>query len=82
MMEENYEGEAKTSAVKDFFKSWRFWRPFLAAFIGGLLGFLYYYFEGCKTGQCAITSSPYMSILWGGLFGVFIVSSPCSRGKC
>ncbi len=82
MTDENYEATAKSGAIKDFFKSWRFWRPFLAAFIGGLLGFLYYYFVGCTSGHCAITSNPYMSILWGGMMGYFIVSSPCSRGKC
>jgi hypothetical protein len=82
MSEENYEVDAKSSAIKDFFKSWRFWRPVLATFIGALLGFLYYYFVGCTSGHCAITSNPYMSILWGGMMGYFIVSSPCSRGKC
>ena len=81
-MEEPLEMNEQSSTVKEFFKSWRFWRPFLAASIGGLLGFLYYYFEGCQSGQCAITSNPYMSILWGGLLGLFIVSSPCSRGRC
>jgi hypothetical protein len=82
MIEENYEVDTKSRAIKDYFKSWRFWRPFLAAFIGGVLGFLYYYYVGCTSGHCAITSNPYMSILWGGMMGYFIVSSPCSRGKC
>jgi hypothetical protein len=82
MTDENYEADTKSSAIKDYFKSWRFWRPFLAAFSGGVLGFLYYYFVGCTSGHCAITSNPYMSILWGGMMGYFIISSPCSRGKC
>lgn len=36
---------------------------------GAALGFAYYYFIGCASGACPITSNPYMSILWGALFG-------------
>ncbi|HLO59799.1 MAG TPA: DUF6132 family protein [Bacteroidales bacterium] len=69
-------------SIKLFFKSWKFWRPFLAIVAGSLLGFLYYYYVGCKSGTCAITSNPYMSMLWGGLMGFFLINSPCSRGQC
>lgn len=68
--------------VKAFLKSWRFWRPFIAVLVGGLVGFLYYYFVGCKSGSCSITSDPYISALWGGLMGLFLINSPCSRGRC
>jgi hypothetical protein len=67
---------------KEFFKSWRFWKPFIALVIGGLAGFLYYYFIGCDSGSCGITSDPYMSMVWGGLLGLFLVNSPCSSGRC
>ncbi len=40
--------------------------------IGGGLGFSYYYFIGCSSGTCPITSNPYGSILWGSLFGITI----------
>jgi hypothetical protein len=72
----------KLKSEKSFFKSWRFWRPFLGVAIGGLSGFLYYHFVGCSSGQCAITSSPYMSTIYGSLLGFFLVNSPCSRNKC
>jgi hypothetical protein len=81
-MENNCEVNTKPKTIKEFFTSWLFWKPFLAAFIGGLAGFLYYYFVGCTSGHCAITSNPYMSIFWGGFMGYFLVSSPCARGKC
>ena len=81
-MENNCEVKDSPSAVKDFFKSGKFWKPFLGIVIGGLAGFLYYYFVGCSSGTCAITSNPYMSILYGGLLGLFLVNSPCSRGRC
>jgi hypothetical protein len=79
-MENNCEAKPKT--VKEFFTSWYFWRPFLGVTIGGIAGFLYYHFVGCTSGHCPITSNPYMTILWGGIMGWFVVSSPCSRGKC
>ena len=81
-MENNCEVKDSPSTVKDFFKSGKFWKPFLGIVIGGLAGFLYYYFVGCSSGTCAITSNPYMSILYGGLLGLFLVNSPCSRGRC
>jgi len=37
--------------------------------IGGAIGFAYYYFIGCKSGTCAITSSPVNSTLYGVLLG-------------
>ena len=74
--------ETKPGNFKEFIKSSWFLRPFLGVVIGGVAGFLYYYFVGCTSGHCPITNNPYMSIIWGGLLGLFIVKSPCSRGKC
>jgi hypothetical protein len=81
-MEKSCEVKPRPKTVKEFFKSSYFWRPFLGIFIGALAGFLYYYFIGCSSGSCAITSNPYKSIFFGGFFGFFLVNSPCSRGKC
>lgn len=67
----------RPKTIKDFFKSWYFWKPFLGIVLGGLAGFLYYYFIGCTSGACPITSSPYGSILVGALFGFFITNGPC-----
>ncbi|MCX6287645.1 MAG: YtxH domain-containing protein [Bacteroidetes bacterium] len=46
--------------------------------LGGLGGFLYFYFVGCASGTCAITSNPYASIAFGGFLGYFIVNRPCA----
>jgi hypothetical protein len=40
--------------------------------IGTLGGFLYYYFIGCQSGGCAITSSPWLSMLWGAAVGYLV----------
>ena len=37
--------------------------------IGGVAGFLYYYYIGCVSGTCAITSKPLNSTLYGALMG-------------
>jgi len=81
-MENNCEVKPSPRTTKEFLKSRSFWKPFLAVFLGGLAGFLYYHFVGCTSGTCAITSSPYMSTIWGGAMGYFLVNSPCARGRC
>jgi hypothetical protein len=42
--------------------------------VGGVLGFAYYYFIGCESGTCAITSSPINSTLYGMLMGGLLLS--------
>ena len=80
---ENISEPGSEKEVNTFFSLWkRFRKPVLGIAIGAAAGFLYYYFIGCSSGSCPITSNPYMSILWGGLLGLFITSSPCSRGSC
>ena len=37
--------------------------------IGSIAGYLYYYFVGCASGTCAITSNPFNSTLYGALMG-------------
>ncbi len=44
------------------------------ALIGGIAGYLYYYFIGCSTGSCAITSRPFNSIIYGAIMGYLLVS--------
>lgn len=41
----------------------------LGAILGAVAGYLYWRFVGCSSGGCAITSSPFMSTLWGLLMG-------------
>jgi hypothetical protein len=80
-MEKNCEIKPRPKSIEEFFTSWVFWRPFLAITLGGIAGFLYYFFEG-RTIEHSMVSNPYMSILWGALFGLFFILSPCSRGRC
>jgi len=81
-MGNDYENHDSTKGLKTLLKSWLFWKPALAVIIGGLLGFLYYYFIGCSSGTCAITSSPYSSSIMGSMLGLLITNSPCSQNRC
>jgi hypothetical protein len=69
----------KPQSVKEFFRSWYFWKPFIGVVAGGVVGFLYFYFVGCKSGTCAITTNPYRSILFGALLGFFLTGSLCMK---
>lgn len=46
----------------------------LGVLIGGIGGYLYYYFIGCNSGRCPIASNPYLTILLGIVVGLIIVS--------
>jgi len=35
-------------------------------------GFAYYHFVGCASGTCPITSNPYISTSYGGIFGLAV----------
>ncbi|MEY4963075.1 MAG: hypothetical protein RLZZ323_394 [Bacteroidota bacterium] len=37
--------------------------------IGALAGYAYYYYVGCASGTCAVTSKPLNSTLYGALMG-------------
>ena len=37
--------------------------------IGAIAGYLYYFYVGCASGTCAITSKPLNSTLYGALMG-------------
>jgi hypothetical protein len=43
--------------------------------LGALAGYLYYYFVGCASGTCAITSKPLNSTLYGAMMGGLLLSS-------
>lgn len=49
----------------------KYWLPLTGACVGGLAGFFYWRYVGCAGGSCPITSSPFMSTLWGAMiFGL------------
>jgi len=53
--------------LKNTFKKKRY--VIAGSILGAVAGYLYYFFIGCKTGTCAITSNPVISTLYGSLMG-------------
>ncbi|MGQ3013975.1 MAG: DUF6132 family protein [Flavobacteriales bacterium] len=43
--------------------------------LGADLGYAYYYFIGCSSGSCAITSKPLNSTLYGALMGFLLAGT-------
>jgi len=40
--------------------------------VGVIAGYIYYSQVGCKSGSCAITSNPWLTMLWGLLMGYLV----------
>ena len=53
--------------------------------VGAIAGYVYYFYIGCASGTCAITSKPLNSTLYGGLMGGLLfnmfVTSPKKKEK-
>ncbi len=47
----------------------------IGTLVGAALGYAYYYFIGCASGTCAITSKPLNSTLYGAIMGLLFFSS-------
>lgn len=58
--------------IWDKIKKQNFKKITISILIGGAFGFCYYYFIGCNSGGCAITSSPINSILYGSFAGLIL----------
>jgi len=46
----------------------------IGAVIGGVIGFLFYRFVGCKSGSCMIASNPYLSTIYWGFLGALLAN--------
>ena len=62
--------------MKEKAKKWM--RPALFTIGGAMAGLAYYYFIGCATGSCPITSNPVSSMVYIGLIGLLL---SCVFGK-
>ena len=47
----------------------------LGVIVGAVLGYTYYYFVGCSSGTCTITSKPLNSTLYGAILGGLLFNS-------
>jgi hypothetical protein len=55
-------------------------KPALGALLGAVIGYAYYYFVGCKSGSCAISSNPVNSAAYFAVVGlIFFWDFPKSK---
>jgi hypothetical protein len=77
LMKETCETTTRPKSFKELIGSAYFWKPAAGVIIGGIAGFMYYYFVGCASGTCGITNNPFTSVLFGCVMGLFIANRPC-----
>lgn len=58
--------------MKQLFLQKKMWFGIVA---GAIAGYAYYYFVGCASGTCAITSNPVNVTVYGALMGGLIFTS-------
>ena len=72
-------GEAMIASAKYGSVTVAWLRRIGPAVLGGGVGYAYYRFIGCASGSCAITSNPWLSILFGAIIGAsFVPKKPAS----
>jgi len=58
--------------LKQEFKKIDLTKLLIGVVIGAIGGFSYYYFIGCSSGSCPITSNPYLMTVYGVFFGAVL----------
>ncbi len=48
------------------------WLKIAGVTVGAIGGYLYYYYVGCLSGTCPITSNPYRMLIYGALLGYLL----------
>jgi len=59
--------------IKNYLQSINLKLLVIGIILGAVGGYAYYYFVGCRTGSCPITSNPYLMILYGAFFGAVLL---------
>lgn len=66
----------------DFLKQLGVWQKRgIASVVGGVLGYTYYYYVGCVSGTCAITSNPFIATGYGMLIAALLIDKPKTELK-
>lgn len=55
--------------MKEMFKK-RWFRIAVGVTLGGVAGFSYWYFVGCQSGTCPLTSNPAVTTVYGAVVGL------------
>jgi hypothetical protein len=58
--------------IKEFLTGSMWRKRILFTLLGALGGYVYYYFVGCRTGTCPISSNPWISTVYGASMGFIL----------
>jgi hypothetical protein len=74
--------QPENKGIKGIFKSKQLRRTVLEIVLGAVGGFAFFYFtEGLYMDSLSQTDV-IQSLVFGGLFGLFVTNSPCARNRC
>lgn len=59
----------------------KYFKWIIALVVGAAGGLAYWYFIGCNSGSCAITSSPINSSIYGAIMGWLILTTVATDRK-
>jgi hypothetical protein len=48
---------------------------------GAVIGYMYYFYIGCNSGHCPISSDPVISTVYGGVLGLLLAFPGKSKKK-
>ncbi len=72
----------ESNKLKGILKNSQFRRTILGILIGAVAGFAFFYFsEGIHMVSLS-EKDVIQSMIFGGLFGLFVTNSPCARNRC
>ncbi len=53
----------------------------LPVVLGALGGYAYYYYVGCVSGTCPLSSNPYITTAYGGVIGALLIPRRKNQGE-
>ncbi len=56
--------------MKNYLK--KHWLKAIGVIIGGVAGYLYYFYIGCASGSCPLTTNPWITTLYGAFAGYVV----------
>lgn len=74
--------QPENKGIKGIFKSQQLRRTVLGIILGASGGFLFFYLTEGLYMDSLSSKDVFQSLVFGGLFGLFVTNSPCARNKC
>jgi hypothetical protein len=67
--------------IRAYFTGSLWHKRILFSILGAFGGYVYYYFVGCRSGTCPISSNPYISTIYGAGIGLLVTIGGLKNGQ-